>query len=242
MHLLKVVTLFVVATFTAVALSPANCTAAQSRDVRSLIEAGAIALKTGDLITADSNFENAVRVDAKTKPEISTLWRSAGETALEGGKITRAAAFFAKAILYDERVAPRLGELLLKGAATMDNERKRAGIVTRAIGWAGAEAALEASVEYYTQRLGPPRKVFLEHAGWTELATLQPGDEIHYLSSVTFRQKDAGTTRIMPPTIAETTRLALQPADAAGRDSTPVWLARHRVPTRVYIWLLPFSN
>lgn len=203
---------------------------------------GICLLKIKDYGEADRHIDQAVEKDKSLAAEAASAWEEEGRAALASNEKERALGMYLKAGYYSPKLRPALGMELLKAADGETEPAPRARIVAKIADWAGRAETAKASAEWFAKKLGPPREVTLDIAGWAQLATLKPGDEIYYLSAEPLRQRNEGAVRILPEAHALPVKLVLEKRDTGGKDKTPVWISKHLSPTKVYIWIIPGAD
>jgi len=220
-----------------VALFLAAGALAGEREAR--VDDAARALASAEYAEADRLTAELLTADPGAAVALARAWldQAAAEMAL--GNDERSVGLYARAVEFDPALAPEAGRALLERAARLDSEKARLRLTPRALIWAGADAVLQNSLQWFTARWGPPREVALELPGWTELGRLAPGDEVRFLSLHPFRERDVGAVRIFPASADRPVRYRFTPDDTGGAERARVELSRHDLPVRVYLWIFP---
>lgn len=200
---------------------------------------GLLLLETKDYLGADAHLKDAANLNPRHAKRIGALWEKMGREAAAAGRVEQAAGFYSKAVSHDKTLGKKLGGELLAKLSRAEDRNFRARLVNRITPWVGAGEAARATAEYETGRLGVPRAIALDNPGWSLVANLKEGDEVHYLSTAPVRQKDNGALRILPAATAAPVTLKLDKSDLAEKESTPFSLARHDGPATVYVWIFP---
>lgn len=224
----------------AAVLDKALLTASEYHDLH--LMRGRCALGLMALSEAGEHFARALSLSTGLEGAVALGWRDAALQALEEDKLDRAVAMFAKAFYHDRALGDELGALTIGAAQEVTDEDKRAGYLTRAVAWTGTRPVIEASIAHYSRTFGPPLKIYLENPGWVDVARLNPGDELLYLSEKQFQQRDDATIRIVPVAVTQPMKLTVTERDTKDAADTLIRVARHQLPTSAYIWLLPGTN
>jgi len=180
---------------------------------------------------ADVILSQAISYNRKLEKEVTNYYYALSQQTT-GGKSLE---ILKKANNYSRKYDSEIGNKLLEIANRQESESSRKKYIEEASNYTDKKTLFHATVQYYTDRLGHPKKIELNTGEWVEAETVEYGDKIHYLSMYNFKTRKGGAVRLWKAAILEKNLFLFTDSDMIGNDIS-LWFSKNYKNTTVYFW------